>query len=59
LTIGAIGAGFVRSFIGIEAAPSQAIYDIFFGARDITALVCVFDTKDEVSAVAAGKQIII
>src|SRR5258708_99712 len=59
LAIGAVFSFFVRAFIGVEAAPFQGVDDIFFGAGDITALVGIFDTKDEVTAMAAGKKVVV
>jgi hypothetical protein len=59
LTIGAIGAGKKRTFVGVESAPGEAIEDIFFCAGYIAGLVGVFDTKDEIALVLAGEKIVV
>ena len=59
LPVGAIGAGTVRSFVGFQSAPLKTLEDIFFRTRNIAGLVRIFDTKDKVSAMLAGEQVII
>ena len=49
LAIGAVGAGVKGAFIGVEAAPGEAVENIFFCSYDITALVSVFDAENKVA----------
>jgi len=49
----------VGAFIGLEAAPLEAVDDIFFRPWNKTGLVGIFDPKDEFTAVLAGEQIVV
>ena len=59
LAVGAEGAALERAFVGFQATPGEAVVDVLFRARDVTALVGVFDAEDEFSAMLAGEEIVI
>jgi hypothetical protein len=59
LPVGTIGARTFGALVGLQSTPLQTVEDIFFRAGNIAALVGIFDTKDKISAMLTGKQIVI
>jgi hypothetical protein len=59
LAVGAKVAGFKGAFIRCEAGPFQAFKNIFFGARHITALIGILYAEYKITAMLAGKQVIV
>jgi len=59
LTVRAMGAGFVRAFVGFQSAPAEAVKNILFGAFDVAALVGIFDPEYKIAAVPAGKKVVV
>jgi hypothetical protein len=48
-----------RTFIRLKPAPGQAIQYILFCTRNIAVLIGIFNAKDKLTVVSAGKQIIV
>jgi hypothetical protein len=46
----------VGAFVGLEAAPFEAVDNIFFCAGHIAGLVGIFDPEDEVAAMRRAKR---
>jgi hypothetical protein len=45
----------LRAFIRFESAPFQSFKNIFFGSRNITALIGVFYPENEITPMLPGK----
>jgi hypothetical protein len=59
LPVRTIRTAFHRAFIGREAAPFEAIVNIFFSPCNVSRLVGIFYPQNELTAVLMGKQIIV
>ena len=59
LAVRTIAAAVRGTFIGLQPAPAQALHNIFFRAGHKTRLVGILDAQDEITAVVAGKQVVV
>jgi hypothetical protein len=50
---------FINALVGLDTAPGQGLFEIFFRAGHIARLVGIFYPEDESSFMLAGKKVII
>ena len=59
LAVWAVRAAFRRTFIGHQPAPFETAIDIFFCSCNVSCLVGIFYSQNELPAMLMGKQVII
>jgi hypothetical protein len=59
LAVRAVRATHVWAFVPMEAQPTQALFEFFFGAGHETFLIGILNPEDKLTAGLTGKQIVV